>query len=83
MMYIFSNYYRRVFMNHMKLVNHNPIGSSIFLKRENSRIDSCNRSSVCFFVFYICFFFVIRKSKNSISIKDYLSSSLQFSSKVV
>ena len=37
--------------------------------------------SLCFI--FVLFFFVIRKSKNSITLRDYLSNSLQFSSKIV
>ena len=60
--------------------DYNRIGSSISLKPEKSRIDSCNWWSVCFLAFwlFVCLFFIIRKGQNSITIKDYLSSSLQF-----
>ena len=85
MMYIFSVYYRRVFTNHLKLVDQEMIIIVLvllyFLNLKTVELIPVTGHLFVFFVFCICFFifFGIRKSKNSISIKDYLSSSLQFS----
>ena len=76
MMYIFSVYYRRVFMNHLKLVDQKMIIIVLVLlyllnlkKVELISVTDDLFVSLCF----DCFFFVIRKGKNSITIKDYLS----------
>ena len=76
MMYIFSDYYRPVFMNQLKLVDQKMIIIVLVLlyllnlkKVELISVTSDLFVSLCF----DCFFFVIRKSKNSITIKDYLS----------
>ena len=87
MMYIFSVFYRRVFMNHLKLVDQEMIIIVLVLLYflnlkivELILVTGHLFVSLCF----ICvFFFVIRKSKNSITLRDYLSSSLLFSSKIV
>ena len=84
MMYIFSVYYRRVFTNHLKLVDQKMIIIVLVLLyflnlKTVELIPVTGHLFVFFCVLYFFFFFGIRKSKNSISIKDYLSSSLQFS----
>ena len=78
MMYIFSDYYRPVFMNQLKLVDQKMIIIVLVLlyllnlkKVELISVTGDLFVSLCF----DCFFFVIRKGKNSITIKDYLSSS--------
>ena len=86
MMYIFSVYYRRVFMNQLKLVDQKMIIIVlVLLYFLNLKIVELIPVTGHLFV-SLCFifvFFVIRKSKNSITLRDYLSSSLQFSSKIV
>ena len=88
MMYIFSVYYRRVFMNQLKLVDQKMIIIVLVLLYflnlkivELIPVTGHLFVSLCFI--FVLFFFVIRKSKNSITLRDYLSSSLQFSSKIV
>ena len=83
MMSIFSVYYRRVFMNQLKLVDQKMIIIVlVLLYFLNLKIVELIPATGDLFVSlcFDCFFFVIRKGKNSITIKDYLSSSLQFSS---
>ena len=77
MMYIFSDYYRPVFMNQLKLVDQKMIIIVLVLlyllnlkKVELISVTGDLFVSLCFVCF---FFFVIRKGKNSITIKDYLS----------
>ena len=88
MMYIFSVYYRRVFMNQLKLVDQKMIIIVLVLLYflnlkivELIPVTGHLFVSLCFI--FVLFFFVIRKSKNSITLRDYLSNSLQFSSKIV
>ena len=87
MIYIFSVYYRRVFMNQLKLVDQKLIIIVLvllyFLNLKIVELIPVTGHLFVSLCFVFVFFFVIRKSKNSISIKDYLSSSLQFSSKIV
>ena len=87
-MYIFSVYYRRVFMNQLKLVDQKMIIIVLVLLYflnlkivELIPVTGHLFVSLCFI--FVLFFFVIRKSKNSITLRDYLSNSLQFSSKIV
>ena len=88
MMYIFSVIYRRVFINHLKLVDQKMIIIVLVLLYflnlkivELIPVTGHLFVSLCFI--FVLFFFVIRKSKNSITLRDYLSNSLQFSSKIV
>ena len=76
MMYIVSDYYRPVFMNQLKLVDQKMIIIVLVLlyllnlkKVELISVTGDLFVSLCF----DCFFFVIRKGKNSITKKDYLS----------
>ena len=88
MMYIFSVFYRRVFMNHLKLVDQKMIIIVLVLLYflnlkivELIPVTGHLFVSLCFIC--VLFFFVIRKSKNSITLRDYFSSSLEFPSKIV
>ena len=88
MMYIFSVIYRRVFINYLKLVDQKMIIIVLVLLYflnlkivELIPVTGHLFVSLCFI--FVLFFFVIRKSKNSITLRDYLSNSLQFSSKIV
>ena len=87
MMNIFSVFYRRVFMNHLKLVDQEMIIIVLvllyFLDLKIVELIPVTGHLFVSLCFIFVFFFVIRKSKNSITLRDYLSNSLQFSSKIV
>ena len=83
-----SVFYRRVFMNHLKLVDQKMIIIVLVLLYflnlkivELIPVTGHLFVSLCFIC--VLFFFVIRKSKNSITLRDYFSSSLEFPSKIV
>ena len=69
MMYIFSVYYRRVFMNHLKLIDQKVIIIVLVLLyflnlKILELIPAVDHRFVS--LSFVLFFFVIRKSKNSI-----------------
>ena len=72
-------------MNQLKLVDQNMIIIVLVLPyllnlKKVELIPVTGDLLVFLSVLIVCLFFIIRKGKNSITIKDYLSSSLQFSS---
>ena len=78
MMYLFSVYYRRVFMNQLKLVDQKMIIIVLVLPyllnlKKVELIPVTGDLLVFLSVLIVCLFFIIRKGKNSITIKDYLS----------
>ena len=62
MMYLFSVYYRRVFMNHLKLVDQKMIIIVLvllyFLNLKTVELIPVTGHLFVFFVFCICFFFL-------------------------
>ena len=72
MMYIFSDYYRRVFMNQLKLVDQKLIIIVlVLLYFLNLKIVELIPVTGYLFVSFCFDFVLIRKSKNSITIKDF------------
>ena len=79
---------RPVFMNQLKLVDQKMIIIVLVLPyllnlKKVELIPVTGDLLVFLSVLIVCLFFIIRKGKNSITIKDYLSSSLQFSSSCI